>query len=82
MQNLKIINEEVAGVIRVTENTQFNKIHADKIVVSENITARLFGSVKNIILKKGAKLFLHGVILGKVRNGGGEIFVFQEGTGA
>lgn len=76
MQDLKIIREEVVGIIKIEEDSQFNHVRAEKVVVNENITARLFGSVKTIVLKKGAKLFLHGVISGKVKNNGGEIYVF------
>ncbi len=76
MQNLRIINEEAVGVIKINENSQFNKVKADKVVVDENTTARLFGSVKTLVLKKGAKLFLHGVISGKIENKGGELFIF------
>jgi hypothetical protein len=76
MYNLKIISEEARGIIKINENCQFNKVRAEKVVVNENITARLFGSVKTIVLKKGAKLFLHGVISGTVKNNGGEIYVF------
>ncbi|HWY10321.1 MAG TPA: hypothetical protein VN026_03295 [Bacteroidia bacterium] len=76
MQNLRIIDEEAIGVIKIKENSQFNKIKAEKVVVDENTTARLFGSVKTLVLKKGAKLFLHGVISGKIENKGGELFIF------
>ncbi len=76
MQDFKIITEEAIGVIKIKEDCQFNRVRAEKVVVSENITARLFGTVKTIVLKKGAKLFLHGVILGSIKNKGGEIYVF------
>lgn len=76
MYNLKTISEEAIGVIRINENCQFNKVRAEKVVVNENVTARLFGSVKTIVLKKGAKLILHGVVSGTVKNNGGEIYIF------
>lgn len=76
MNSLKIISEEAIGVIKINENCQFNKVRAEKVVVNENITARLFGSVKTIELKKGAKLILHGVISGTIKNEGGEIFIY------
>ncbi|HXB39133.1 MAG TPA: hypothetical protein VNZ49_01245 [Bacteroidia bacterium] len=75
---LKIIQAETIGVVEVKENSQFNKIRADKVIVNENITARLFGRVDNIVLKKGAKLFLHGRISGAIDNKGGEIFIFKK----
>jgi hypothetical protein len=77
MQNLRIIQEEAVGIIKVKENCQFNKVKADKVIVSENITVRLFGTVNTIVLKKGATLFLHGIILGSVENKGGEVHVFK-----
>lgn len=76
MRSFKIINEEAVGVIKINEDCQFNKIRAEKVVVNENITARLFGTVKTIVLKRGAKLFLHGAISGTIKNNGGEIYIF------
>ena len=76
MGNFKIIDEEAVGVIKIKEDCQFNKIKAEKVVVNENVTARLFGSVKTIVIKPGAKIFLHGEISGAVKNNGGEIYVY------
>lgn len=76
--NLKIISDETHGVIIIRENSQFNNINAEKVIIDENITARLFGSIKNIVLEKGSKLFLHGVISGTVKNKGGEIQIFSK----
>lgn len=76
MQNLRVIQEEAVGTIKINESCQYNKVNADKVVVSENITVRMFGAVNTIILNKGAKLFLHGVIHGRVENKGGEIFIY------
>lgn len=76
MRNLKVINEEAVGVIKINENCQYNKINADKVVVDANVTVRLFGTVKTVILNKGAKLFFHGLISGKVENKGGEIYIY------
>lgn len=75
---LKIIHTEVGGLVVVKENSQFNNVRADKVIVRENITARLFGMVNNIVVKKGAKLFFHGKILGNIDNKGGEIFIYNE----
>ena len=78
MENeLKIIHDEIVGVVKIKEDSQFNKIRADKVIIAENTTARLFGMVKDIVLKKGAKLFLHGQISGTIENKGGEIFIYQ-----
>lgn len=77
MYSLKVINEEVIGLVKIKENSQFNKLKAEKVVIDENITARIFGTANTIVLKKGAKLFFHGVILGGIKNNGGEIFIFD-----
>jgi len=77
-QQLKIIQDEMVGIVTVKEDSQLNKIAADKVIIDENVTARLFGSVKTIILKKGAKLFFHGIISGDIKNSGGEIFIFSK----
>ncbi|MGZ3864506.1 MAG: hypothetical protein ACXVPN_16440 [Bacteroidia bacterium] len=75
-QELKVISDETVGVVQIRENSQFNQIKAEKVIIDENITVRLFGSVKTIVVKKGAKLFLHGVFFGNIENNGGEIFIF------
>jgi hypothetical protein len=76
MKNLRIINEEGVGNIKISESCQYNKINADKVVVAENVTVRLFGTVNTVIVHKGAKLFFHGLINGNVENKGGEIYIY------
>lgn len=76
MQKFKVISEEVTGEINVTTDTQFNSIKADRIIISENVRVRLYGSVVDVVLKKGAMLFLHGKIHGKLENQGGEVFTY------
>lgn len=76
MQNLRVIQEEAVGILKINENCQYNKVNADKVVVKENVTVRLYGIVNTIILNKGAKLYLHGMIRGNVENKGGEIYVY------
>ncbi len=79
INDFKIINEEVTGVVRITVDTQFNKINADVVTVSANVNARLFGDIKEkLVLKKGSKVFLHGVVFGNVENEGGELHVFAK----
>lgn len=74
-----IIKDETKGDITITQNSQFNKIDADTVVIEENVTARLYGSIRNLlVLKKGARLILHGSIHGKVENLGGEIHFYEE----
>ncbi|MGZ3904010.1 MAG: hypothetical protein ACXVC6_09960 [Bacteroidia bacterium] len=75
-QDLRVISDETVGVVKIREDSQFNKIKAEKVIVDENVTVRLFGSVKTIVVKKGAKLFLHGVFFGNIENNGGEVYIF------
>lgn len=72
---LKVIDNEVASVVQIHENCQYNHIEAEKVIVDEYVTARLFGRVKDVVVKKGAKLFLHGIVYGKIQNKG-EIVLF------
>ncbi len=76
--SIKIIYKEVTGNVFINVSSQYNNIHADNVTISKNVTARLYGSIKEkVILKKGSILFLHGVIKGKVDNEGGEIYIFD-----
>ena len=73
----KII-QKASGNVELTFDTQVNSLNADKVVVYENISARLFGDIhKLLVLKKGSQVFLHGRILGDVKNEGGELNVFE-----
>jgi len=72
---LKVIDDEIAGVVKIREDCQYNHIEAEKVIVDEYVTARLFGRVKDMIVKKGAKVFLHGIISGHIKNQG-EIMLF------
>jgi hypothetical protein len=72
---LKVINDQVDGVVRIHEDCQYNHITADKVIVDEYVTVRLFGKVKDVVVKKGGKLFLHGIVYGHIKNQG-EIVLF------
>lgn len=76
MQNLRVIQEEAVGNLKINENCQYNKVNADKVVVNENVTVRLFGTVHTVIIKRGAKLYLHGMIRGNIENKGGEVYIY------
>ena len=79
MEGFKIITQKVTGKVIVKENTQFNDIDAESVIVEKNIIARLYGNIQNLlILKKGAKIFLHGVLYGNVNNEGGEVHIFNK----
>jgi len=72
---LKVIDDEIAGVVKIKEDCQYNHIEAEKVIVDAYVTARLFGRVKDIIVKKGAKVFFHGIVSGHIKNQG-EIMLF------
>jgi len=77
MNTFKIIPEETYGFVRIQEDSQFNNIKAERVIIGENVTARLFGSVNDIVLNRGSRLFFHGKIMGNVKNKGGEILIFN-----
>jgi hypothetical protein len=78
MEQFKIVQTETSREVWIRENSQFNNIEADQVIVDSNVTARLFGTIsKLVILKKGARLYLHGLIKGHIRNEGGEVFIFE-----
>ncbi|MES2566882.1 MAG: hypothetical protein V4565_08445 [Bacteroidota bacterium] len=77
MSELKLIPQQVTGLIHITENSQFNSIQCDKVVLEENITVRLFGKVGDIVLKKGSLVFVHGIVTGDVENQGGIIHIYN-----
>jgi hypothetical protein len=75
--NFKVISSPIVGDVHIKENTQFNSVEADTIIVSENVTARLFGTIKKlIVLKPGSKVLLHGRVHGDIKNEGGELKCF------
>jgi len=77
LNEFAIVSEEVKGDIVVLENTQFNNIEADDVIIEENVKARLFGNIKTLSLKKGSCVYMHGIIQGKIENCEGELHIFQ-----
>jgi hypothetical protein len=76
--NFLIIRETISGNVHIKQHAQFNDIRADKVIIAENVTARLYGTIKmSLILKKGSRLLLHGTITGKIENEGGEITIYK-----
>ena len=70
-EKYKII-QNASGNVELIADTQINSLNADKVVVFEKVSARLFGDIhKLLVLKKGSQVFLHGRILGDVKNEGG-----------
>ena len=78
MKDLKLITDEIKGLITITENSQYNNVKADKVILSENVKARLFGQVTEVILNPGSLLYVHGSITGNVDNNGGTIHIFGD----
>ncbi len=75
---LRVVSIETTGNVHITENTQFNRLKANNVIVAEGVRARLFGFIKeSIVLKKGSVVFMHGELQGKIENEGGEIFLFD-----
>lgn len=77
MEHFKIISDETFGYVRIRENSQFNNIQAERVIIEANVTARLFGRVNDVVLNRGSKLFFHGSIVGNVKNKGGELMIFK-----
>ena len=75
--DFKVVEHEVSGEVHVDEHTQFNCMRARKLVIEEKTTVRLFGNVKELIIKRGAVLLLHGIIYGRIRNEGGKVHLFR-----
>jgi hypothetical protein len=76
---MKIVHKLEAGEINITEDTQINAVKAKKVLIAPNVTARVFGIVtEEIILEEGSKVYLHGTLLGRVINNGGEIIIHPE----
>lgn len=76
----KIFSSPTGGEIIISENSQYNEIKADKVVIHPNVVARLYGHVKDVTLKEGSLLYMHGRIIGNVVNEGGEIHIFNQGA--
>ncbi|MGZ3903516.1 MAG: hypothetical protein ACXVC6_07470 [Bacteroidia bacterium] len=73
----KTIESEIKGDIHITVDSQYNHIEAGKVIVGENIIARLFGTVNElIVIKKDATVFLHGKLKGKIQNEGGKLHIY------
>ncbi|MDF2449948.1 MAG: hypothetical protein K0R26_2452 [Bacteroidota bacterium] len=77
MKEIKIINEEVVGNVHIMENSQFNCIRSPMVILAENITARLFGQIKDILINEGSTVYIHGSVTGKIENRGGDIQIFN-----
>jgi len=70
MTAFKIIGTETKGEVYIKVNSQYNNINADKVIVAEHVSARLFGTINELVIKKGGQVWLHGTIKGKIENDG------------
>ena len=78
MNSFRVVDAETKGEVTITRDTQYNNINASKVLIEEEVTARLYGTVtEKVILKKGSRLYLHGAILGEIENEGGELYLFK-----
>ncbi|MGZ3898859.1 MAG: hypothetical protein ACXVO9_05815 [Bacteroidia bacterium] len=78
MNNFKVVDAETKGEVTITIDTQYNNIKATKVIITEDVTARLYGDImEKLILKKGARLYLHGTVHGEIENEGGELYLFK-----
>lgn len=77
MNDLKLIQQNITGLIHIKENSQFNSIKADMVILAENVTVRIFGQIGDIVLKKGSSVFIHGIVTGEIENRGGDIIIFN-----
>ena len=77
MAEIKVIQDLVKGTVNIKENCQYNNIEADVVTVHPYVSARLYGKVKDVIINKESKVFLHGEVSGNILNLGGEIHVFS-----
>jgi membrane protease subunit (stomatin/prohibitin family) len=75
---MKIISEQIIGDLTVISNGQYNNIIGENVIVAENIMTRFYGIInKNLTIKKGATVYLHGNFFGKLINEGGILYVFD-----
>lgn len=75
---MKIVSEQITGEVSVKVDTQYNNFIGENVIVAENILARFYGVImKDLVLKKGAIVYLHGKLHGKLINEGGTLYVFE-----
>jgi hypothetical protein len=76
---MKIKTEKITGDLFILSDAQYNEVTADTVTVKENVTTRLYGIIsKDLVVGKNARVYIHGKILGKVRNNGGSIYLFED----
>jgi hypothetical protein len=74
---METVNSQVTGDIVVSQDTQYNNVFAETVLVNEGVMVRLYGLVnKEITVKKDATVYLHGKLNGQVKNEGGIVYIF------
>jgi len=76
-ENFKIIPEHVTGNVTVSEHSQFNSISAGNVEIACSVKGRFFGTIKNLKVNEGARVWIHGSVTGKIENNGGRVFIFD-----
>ncbi len=75
---MKIVSEQITGDVSVKVDTQYNNFIGENVTVAENVLARFYGLImQDLVLNKGAIVYLHGKLLGKLINEGGTLYVFE-----
>lgn len=71
MRDFVIIETETKGEVYIEVDSQYNNLNADKVFVAENVRARIFGTIHELlVIKKGAVVQLHGTLKGYLENHG------------
>jgi len=75
---MRIVDEKTVGDLIIETDTQYNDLDAGTVVVNVNVTARLYGIInKDIIIKRGSKVYIHGTLRGQVVDQGGDIYIYD-----
>jgi hypothetical protein len=78
-EEYKIIKTEIEGDLTISEHSQYNHLNADTVIVEKGIRTRLYGVIhKKLIIRKEARVFLHGKLLGELQDEGGRFYHFEE----
>jgi len=76
---MRIVDEKTVGDLIIETDTQYNDLDAGTVVVNANVTARLYGIInKDIIIKRGSKVYIHGKLRGQVVDQGGEVYIYDK----
>lgn len=74
VQELKTYHGRMTCEVVITEDSQYNNLDADWVIVNKNVTAVLYGRIKELlIVHEGAKVYLHANMKGDILLKGGEV---------